>query len=123
MVAVLQAIATTSGGGSSAPARNHRGEANAVPAAVTTTLVSFTADDFKLRGFVAFGTTDFIAWVEVSGVPLDGIVARSNVAKFAQVVLPNPESYNSPLAIVALRIRNENPFSQSGDFEGTLLGE
>lgn len=123
MVAVLQAITTGGGGGSgSSPARNHRGESLALPPGSTATLVSFVASDFKLRGFVAFGTTDLLVWVEQDGVPMDGIVARGSVAKVAQILLPNPETYISPTAIVALRVRNENP-SVSGDFEGTLLGE
>lgn len=123
MVAVLQAFSTGGGGGGTAAARNHRGEALAVPAGSTATITSFTSEDFKLRGFVAFGTTDFVAWVEVDGNPLDGISARGSVAKVAQLTLPNPESYSSALAIVALRIRNDNQFSVTGDFEGTLLGE
>ncbi len=123
MVAVLQAISTTSGSGGTASAKNQRGQALSLPANAMATLVSFTASDFKLRGFVVYGTTDHVAWVEVDGNPLDGIIARGNIAKVAQVILPNPETYTSPTAIVTLKVRNENPGGTTGDFEGTLLGE
>jgi hypothetical protein len=120
----LQAITTSGGGGgSTAAARNHRGEAGSIPAGAIATLTSFTSEDYKLRGFVAYGTTDFVAWVEVDGVPLDGISARGSVSKVAQIILPNPETYASSSSIVALRIRNDNAYSVTGDFEGTLLGE
>lgn len=125
MVAVLQAIATggSGGSGSTAPARNSRGQQDGVPSNTTVTLVSFIAEDRKLRGFVVYGNTDHLAWVEVDGVPLDGVIARGTVTKVSQVILPNPEAYASPTAIVALKVRNENPNGSSGDFEGTLLGE
>lgn len=123
MVAILQAFTTGGSSGSAPAARNHRGQASSIPALASASLTSFVASDFKLRGFVATGTTDFIAWVEVDGVPLEGIQARGSIAKVAQIVLPNPEAYASPSAVVAFRIRNENQFSVTGDFEGTLLGE
>lgn len=122
MVAILQAVSTGGGSGGSANARNNRGEANSLPAGATATLTSFVASDYQLRGFVVFGTTDLLAWVEVDGTPLDGIIARGTITKVAQVILPNPETYSSALAVVALRVRNEHP-TLSGDFEGTLLGE
>jgi hypothetical protein len=125
VVAILQAISTggSGGGGGGTAARNHRGQALSLPANTQATLVSFTAEDYKLRGFVVYGTTDHVAWVEVDGDPLDGIIARGNIAKVAQVMLPNPETYLSPTAIVVLKVRNENPNGNTGDFEGTLLGE
>lgn len=123
MVAILQAVSVGGGGGSgSSAARNHRGEALALPANTTATLVSFVASDYKLRGFAVYGNTDCLAWVEVDGDPLEGVIARGSAAKVAQLILPNPETYASPTAIVALKVRNENP-SNSADFEGTLLGE
>lgn len=126
MVVVLQASNIGGGGGGSgeAPARNQRGSHASVPSGTTVTLVSFVASDYKLRGFVAFGTTDFVAWVEVDSVELPGIIARGTITKVASLILPNPETYASPSSIVALKLRNESALPPTtGDFEGTLLGE
>lgn len=109
------------GGGSNVDADNRRGAESGLAPSAIATLVTRAAGTSKLRGFVVAGSTDAEAWVEVDGVPLDGIRARHSRVLPAQVVLPNPEAYADPGATVTLRVQNMG--SVAGDFEGTLLGE
>lgn len=119
MTAVMVPTTGATSGGS-ALAQNNRGRA-LVPGGNTVTLVSFVAGSTMLRGFHVFGDTDGFAWIEVNGVPLDGLAARHSAVKDAYRVLPNPEVYASPGAIVALKVTNLS--STSADFEGVVLGE
>jgi len=120
MTAVM--VPTTGGaaGGGSALAQNHRGRA-LVPGGGTVTLVSFVPGATMLRGFHVYGDTDGFVWIEVDGQPLDGVAARHSAVKDAYRILPNPEVYASPGAIVALRVTNLS--SLSAEFEGVVLGE
>ena len=125
MTVLLRALPVGGGGGSgtSAPANNARGEVTGLAPGATTTLVSISTAQFKLRGFVAFGDNDGVIWVEVDGAPLAGIIARSSRVKVAQVILPNPEALGG--STVRLRVRNEADLvtGVSASFEGTLLGK
>lgn len=121
MTVVLRAVPTggSGGGGSTAPANNARGDVVGLVPAASQEVISIPAAQFKLRGFVAFGSTDGLFWVEVDGVPLAGITARCSIVKVATLILPNPETITG--TTVALKVRNEGDVS--GSFEGTLLGE
>jgi len=85
------------------------------------TLVSFVSGSHLLRGFHVYGEADGFAWIEVDGVPLDGLAARHSIVKDAYRVLPNPEAYASAIATVALRVTNTGDVSK--DFEGVVFGE
>jgi hypothetical protein len=120
----MTALVGPIGGGSTggvASAVNQRGTTSGLAPLATATLVSFVAGTTKLRGFTVFGDTDAEVWVEVDGAPLAGIRARHSRVLPAYIVLPNPENYSSPTAVVALRVQNTG--ATAGDFQGTLLGE
>ncbi|MGV0984977.1 MAG: hypothetical protein ACOYB2_10510 [Limnohabitans sp.] len=122
MTAIVQPVGAVGGGGGTVPnARNERGSVTGLAPTASQTLVAVQTGTRKLRGFNVHGTTDGLAWVEVDGVPLAGIVARFSRVLPAYLVLPNPEGYASPTVMVALKVQNEG--SVAGDFEGTLLGE
>lgn len=110
-----------SGAGGVPNAANQRGAVSGLAPLATATLVSFVAGSTKLRGFAVFGDTDAEVWVEVDATPLAGLRARHSRVLPAYMLLPNPEAYASPLAVVSLRVRNVG--SVAGDFEGTLMGE
>ncbi len=121
MTAIVRAP-STSASGSEVPARNLRGSAVGLAPQATTTLASGPASGWKLRGFSAFGDNDLVAWVELDGVPVRGIMARGSIVKVAQLYLPNPEAMVG--VTVALKVRNEANLINgvSGAFEGTLFG-
>lgn len=120
----MGSIMVPTGGGSSsggtALARNNRGRA-VVPGGATVTLVSFVSGTFRLRGFHVYGDTDGFAWIEVDGVPLDGVAARHSIVKDAYRILPNPEVYATGASVVALKVTNLS--AGAADFEGVVLGE
>ncbi len=120
MTAIVEPIGSSTSAGV-APARNMRGSVASVTPAATQTVVSFTAGTRRLRGFSLYGTTDALAWIEVDGSPLEGLVARHSRVLPAYLVLPNPEAYPSASSVVALRVLNEG--TTSSDFEGVIFGE
>jgi hypothetical protein len=120
MTAVVQPAVTGGGSGGGVPdARNGHGDASGLAPAATATLVSLTGTR-KIRGFNVHGETDGLAWIELNGAPLPGLVARFSRVLPAYIVLPNPE----PVGLfdtVALKVRNDG--SAAGDFEGVFFGE
>lgn len=123
MTVVLAPASVTSGAN---PARNVRGHAAGLAPMATATLVSTVVGTRRLRGFSVHGTTDGLAWVEVDGDALDGVVARFTRVLPALLLLPNPEEYPSDAATVELKVRNDSGTAitgVSGDYEGTLFGE
>jgi hypothetical protein len=120
MTAIVQPAAA-GGSGGVANAVNQRGATSGLAPLAIATLVSFVAGTTKLRGFTVYGDTDGEAWVEVDAVPLAGIRARHSRVLPAYLVLPNPELYVSPTALVTLRVQNTG--ATAGVYEGTLLGE
>lgn len=126
MSVVVRAPATGGGGGgggAEVPARNVRGSVSGLAPQATTTLCTVPATGYKLRGFVAFGDNDFLAWVDVDGVALDGVIARAGIIKVAEIILPNPEATVG--TTVSLKVKNDAPTigGVSAHIEGTLLGE
>lgn len=120
MTAIMVPATGASSGGGAALAKNHRGR-QLVNGGDTVTLVSFVSGTAMLRGFHVYGDTDGFVWIEVDGVPLDGVAARHSAVKDAYRVLPNPEPYVSSSSIVALRVTNLS--SGAAEFEGVILGE
>jgi hypothetical protein len=120
MTAVMLPIGGSGGSGAAPYARNNRGNA-LVPGGATVTLVSFTAGTHRLRGFTVEGDTDGFAWIEVDGVPLDGMAARHSRVLDAYRALPNAEAYASPLSVVALKVTNTD--SVAHEFAGVVFGE
>lgn len=120
MTAVMVPAAGGSGSSGTALAANERGRAT-VPGGATVTLVSFVAGSRRLRGFHVYGESDGFAWIEVDGIPLDGVAARHSIVKDAYRILPNPEVYSGSGAIVALMVTNLS--SVTADFEGVVFGE
>lgn len=120
MTAVMLPIGGSGSGGSNPLARNNRGRV-VVPPATTVTVVSFTAGTHRLRGFHLTGEGDAFVWVEVDGVPLDGLAARHTVVKDAYRILPNPEVYTSAISLVALKVQNDS--SVTCEYEGVVFGE
>jgi hypothetical protein len=124
MTVVVRAPATGSGGsGSLAPARNYRGAVTGLAPQAADTLATAPATAWKLRGFAVTGDNDFFAWVELDGVPIEGLSARRNVATVVRFTLPNPEAFFG--ISVVLKVRNEANLltGVSGSFEGVLFGE
>jgi hypothetical protein len=108
------------------PARNVRGHLSGLAPAATGTLLSQVVGTRRLRGLSVHGTTDGLAWVEVDGEALDGLVARFSRVLPAFLLLPNPEEYPGEGSVVVLKVRNESGDAitgVSGSYEGTLFGE
>lgn len=120
MTAVMVPVTAGSGGGGNSLAKNNRGRAT-VPPGAEVTLVSFTAGSHRLRGFHVTGEGDAFVWMEVGGIPLDGLAARHTVVKEAYRILPNPEVYASAIDTVTLRVQNQS--SVTCEFEGIVFGE
>ena len=121
MTAVMVPTAGGSiGGGGGVIAWNNRGRAVVTPGA-TVTLVSFTSGDHLLRGFHVEGEGDAFVWIEVDGVPLDGLAAHKSIVKDAYRLLPNAEAYATSDAIVGLKVTNLS--SVSCEYEGVVFGE
>lgn len=122
MTAIAVPIASGSGGGDLPLARNEHGEATALAPLATATLVSMVAGSALFRGFYVYGTVEAICWLEVDGTPLAGYRKRINsIEHTATVIIPNPEPYASPTAVVELKVLNDQDVS--GDFSGALLGQ
>jgi hypothetical protein len=112
--------ATSGSGGGNVLAWNNRGRQTITPNN-TVTIVSFTAGAHRLRGFSVMGDENAFCWIEVDGVPLDGLAAVHSQIKQAYIALPNAETYASAASIVALRVQNTGDTSAA--FEGVVFGE
>lgn len=119
MTAVMVPAAGASSSGN-VLAWNNRGR-QAITPGDTVSLVSFTAGAHRLRGFSVLGENNAVAWIEIDGTPLDGLVAIHSAVKAAYIVLPNAESYASAISTVALRVQNTG--DTTGEFEGVVFGE
>lgn len=119
---IVRAAGSSGGGGGGSgdtTATNVHGNTSGLAPTAVATLCSQPIVGWKYRGFVAYGDTDGLVWLEVDGTPVPGQTARLSRVKTPKITLPNPEQLVGTTA--SLKVMNEGDVS--GSFEATMFGE